>query len=83
MDKEEILDNFKKGRDIFNKKFLDIEDEHGISRKNKGLDNLLGRDSMQYTRLKGTEKSFFISPKGCDLYKKDLMANINMKQAVL
>ena len=70
MDKEEILDNFKKGRDIFNKKFLDIDDEHGISRKNKGLDNLLGRDSMQYTRLKGTEKSFFISPKGCELYKK-------------
>ena len=83
MDKEEIIDNFKNWRDIFNKKFLDREDEHEVLRENTRLDNLLGRDSMQYTRLKGTEKSFFISPKGCDLYKKDLMANINMKQAVL
>ena len=70
MDKEEIIDNFKNWRDIFNKKFLDREDEHEVLRENTRLDNLLGRDSMQYMRLKGIEKSFFISSKGCDLYKK-------------
>tara|TARA_B100001093_G_scaffold238045_1_gene228074 strand:- start:4568 stop:4897 length:330 start_codon:yes stop_codon:yes gene_type:complete len=74
MEREEILDNLKnnlnKGRDISNNKFLDREDEHGILRKNTGFDNLLGRDSMQYMRLKGTEKSFFIAPKQCDLYQK-------------
>ena len=70
MDKKEILDNLKKGRNLFSKKFLDKEDEHGILKENTGLDNLLGRNPMQYMRLRGTEKSFFISPLGCDLYKK-------------
>ena len=41
MDKEEILDNFKKGRNLFNKRFLDKEDEHGILKENTCLDNML------------------------------------------
>ncbi len=70
MDKEEILDNLKKGRNLLNKRFLDKEDEHGILKENTGLDNLFGRDPMQYMRLRGTEKSFFIHQKCCELYKK-------------
>ncbi len=70
MDREEILDNLKKGRDQLNRRFVNKEDEHGILRENTGLDNLLKRDSMVYMRLKGTEKSFFIHPKCCELYKK-------------
>ena len=58
----------KKGRNLLNKRFLDKEDEHGILKENTGLDNLFGRDPMQYMRLRGTEKSFFIHQKCCELH---------------
>ena len=70
MDKEEILSNLKKGRDKFNRRFIDNQDENGVLRENIGLDNLLKRDSMQYMRLIGTEKSFFAEPSLCELHKK-------------
>ena len=70
MDKEEILSNLKKGRDKFNRRFIDNQDENGVLRENIGLDNLLKRDSMQYMRLIGTEKSFFAEPSFCELHKK-------------
>ena len=51
MDKEEILSNLKKGRDKFNRRFINNQDENGVLRENIGLDNLLKRDSVQYMRL--------------------------------
>ena len=79
MDKEEIFNNFKKGRDKFKRRFIDNQDEHGVLRENIGLDNLLKRDSVQYMRLMGTEKSFFVEPSFCQLHKKTLKENINAK----
>ena len=71
MDKEEILSNLKKGRDKFNRRFINNQDENGVLRENIGLDNLLKRDSGQYMRLMGTEKSFFVEPSFCQLHKKN------------
>ena len=71
MDKEEIFNNFKKGKDKFKRRFIDNQDEHGVLRENIGLDNLLKRDSDQYMRLMGTEKSFFVEPSFCQLHKKN------------
>ena len=71
MDKEEILSNLKKGRDKFKRRFIDNQDENGVLRENIGLDNVLKRDSAQYMRLMGTEKSFFVEPSFCQLHKKN------------
>lgn len=71
MDKEEILSNLKKGRDKFNRRFINNQDENGVLRENIGLDNVLKRDSGQYMRLMGTEKSFFVEPSFCQLHKKN------------
>lgn len=71
MDKEEILSNLKKGRDKFNRRFINNQDENGVLRENIGLDNVLKRDSRQYMRLMGSEKSFFVEPGFCQLHKKN------------
>ena len=83
MDKEEILSNLKKGRDKFNRRFIDNQDKNGVLRENIGLDNVLKRDSAQYMRLMGTEKSFSLNQVFVNYIKRTLKEFINVKPMAL